>query len=502
MRLKIHLGTLTIRNWHIVLLTRLSASPDIEVSAEISPSTKHQPSPNSLGLELLFQLETLIHRIPAGGLASAAPRSALDPYLRCSGPYDLVLDLSGDLDPHPEMRVWQLAFNGSTGENALLSLLISGQAPIAEILELQSVVVLGRLGTEFNGILLASLQDAFARIITLIMAAFAGAAANKLPRLSADELPESPPKAISLSVLTAKGMAELSAWIVRTIYRLCFNTPHWRVGWRRFSGPDTIDLGCHPTSGWQDLPDDGARFYADPFPLYHKDRVTLFVEDFEHKTAKGIISAISFGPQGPIGRPEPVLELPYHLSYPFIFIEEDQAWMIPESTASATIDLFRATKYPGGWVKEATLVSSVVASDATLVFHDGLWWLFATVRDGGGAFSDALHIWSAADFRGPWLPHARNPVLIDIASARPAGKFVNKNGQLFRPVQDCRRGYGHALGIARVLTLDQDRFEQTVDSILRTGPAWLGRRIHTLNSAGGFEFIDGSGRSGLSFGRN
>lgn len=166
--------------------------------------------------------------------------------------------------------------------------------------------------------------------------------------------------------------------------------------------------------------------------------------------------------------------------------------MIPESSSAARIELFRATAFPGGWVKEATLVEGVVASDATLIEHGGRWWLFATVRDGGGAFSDALCLWSAADFRGPWSPHPRNPVLIDIASARPAGHMVMRDGALLRPVQDCRRGYGAALGIARVTRLDLDGFEQEVESIIGPGPLWPGRKLHTLNSAGGFEFIDGS----------
>jgi hypothetical protein len=173
--------------------------------------------------------------------------------------------------------------------------------------------------------------------------------------------------------------------------------------------------------------------------------------------------------------------------------------MIPESCVANSIDLFRATHFPGGWVKEATLVSGLVASDATLVEHGGRWWMFATVRDGGGAFSDTLHLWSAPDFRGPWTPHRANPVLIDIASARPAGRFVSRDGMLFRPVQDCRRGYGAALSIARVDKLDDEGFVQCVETIITTGPRWPGRRLHTLNSVtssvGDFEFIDGSGHA-------
>jgi hypothetical protein len=500
MRLKVHLGALTIRKWHIELLNKLAAQTGWSVAAELSrPGTPGPGDVSPSNLDLLFQLETLIHGISGDGLASRIPATLLEPYLRNAGSFDLVLDLSGNAGPQ-YCRVWQLVFDGLPGENALLRLLIGGQSPVAEIRECGTTVVVGRLGTEYNGILLFAFEDFLARTITLIMAAFVGAASNQLPPIAADIPRRDVSRGISAHSLTAQALKELTWRISAVIYRLCYNSPHWRVGWRKMIGPDTLELGCHPESGWRDLSDDGSRFYADPFPLQFRDRLTLFVEDFEHRTAKGIISAVSFNAHGPVGRPEPVFELPYHLSYPFVFVWDDQAWMIPESTAAGSIDLFRSTNFPGGWVKEATLVSSVVASDPTLFQHDGRWWLFATVRDGGGAFSDALHLWSAVDIRGPWLPHSKNPVLIDIASARPAGRIVLRNGTLFRPVQDCRLGYGQALGIARILTLDDNRYEQTVDRILTTGPAWPGRRIHTLNSDGGFEFIDGSARSGLAFG--
>jgi hypothetical protein len=500
MRLKVHLDALTIRKWHIVLLNKLATQPGLRVAVELSsPATgPNHASPSNI--QLLFQLERLIHGIPGDGLASIIGSTELEPHLKGIGACDLVLDLCGSASPRG-CRVWRIEFNGLAGENALLSVLIGGQSPVAEILEGETPIVVGRLGTEHHGILLAAFEDVLARTITLILAAFAGAASNKLPSIAADIVRQNVPRRVSVGSLTAQAFRELTVQISSVIYRLCYNSPHWRVGWRKTSGPDTLELGRHPEAGWRDLPDDGSRFYADPFPLLFRDRLTLFVEDFKHKAKKGIISAITFDSQGPVGRPEPVLELNYHLSYPFVFVRDDQAWMIPESTAAGSIDLFRATKFPGGWVKEATLVASVVASDPTLLQHDGRWWLFATVRDGGGAFSDALHIWSAPDFRGPWVPHPRNPILIDIASARPAGRIVLRNGTLLRPVQDCRESYGHALGIARILALDENRFEQTVDKILTAGPGWRGRRIHTLNSAGGFEFIDGSARSGLILGQ-
>ena len=93
---------------------------------------------------------------------------------------------------------------------------------------------------------------------------------------------------------------------------------------------------------------------------------------------------------------------------------------------------------------------------------------------------------------GPWLPHASNPVLIDRASTRPAGNFVTINDKLWRPVQDCAGGYGAALALAEIVELSPTTFKQIVRHSLRPGPAWPGRKLHTLNRYGWLEVIDGS----------
>ncbi|TPK72245.1 formyl transferase [Mesorhizobium sp. B2-4-17] len=488
MRMSLRLDSECVRAFHLMLLQRLAVLPHVEVCVDARPARGGIPG----SAAALFQLETAIHGLPADGLAERLPLSALAPYrTQAPAPADLVLDLCGDAHVNGT-RVWRMTYDGDAGEAALLASILDGRTPIARIEENGTVVAEGRLGTEYGGIALASFQDMLARTASLILAAMTGSARAVLPVLpepaQADALPQIPSTA-KLGVRAGKALARR---IVQKIYHLCYNAPHWKVGWRQTDGRDLFDLRAHPASGWRVLPDDGSRFYADPFPILYQGQVTLFVEDYIHRLGKAIISAVPFGPAGPIGRPEPVLDLPYHLSYPFVFERDGEVWMVPESCANRTVDLYRATAFPGGWVKEATLLSDIVASDATLVEHGGRWWLFATVRDGGGAFSDALHLWSAPDFRGPWTPHPKNPVLVDIASARPAGRMVERNGQLLRPVQDCRRSYGAALGIARIAHLDVNGMEQVVETILTPGALWNGRKLHTLNEAGGLEFIDGS----------
>jgi hypothetical protein len=61
---------------------------------------------------------------------------------------------------------------------------------------------------------------------------------------------------------------------------------------------------------------------------------------------------------------------------------------------------------------------------------------------------------------------------------------------LVRPAQDCRRGYGRALALARIDRLDEEGYHQTVVASLPPDERWGADGVHTLNEAGGLEAID------------
>lgn len=482
---RLRLDGLRARRWHRLLLDRLTAE-GLRVEVDLRPGPGGLPG----NAALLFRLEAMLGRLPLDGPSAPLPPGALDAFPPSPEPPGLTLDLCGDAEGD---SVWRLAYEGACGEAGLFAALMAGRAPVATLSEGGRAIASARLGTESPGLVLAAFEDGLMRTITLAGAALAGAR----PAVPAVPAPARLPPVR----LGGRALRLVARQVARRLYHLCYRAPHWRVGWRRLDGPDLIDLRAHPPGGWRGLPDDGRRFYADPFPIDVAGRTILFVEDYPHATGKALISAVPIGPDGPVGVPEPVLDEAWHLSYPFVFERDGHVWMVPESSANGTVDLYRARRFPGGWVREATLLSGIAASDATLFEDGGLWWLFATVRDGAtardphGAFSDALHLWSAPDFRGPFTPHPGNPVLIDSAAARPAGRVVRRGGRLIRPVQDGRAGYGAALALARIDRLDPESFAQTVETILRPGPLWPGHRLHTLNRSAAFEFIDGSARA-------
>jgi hypothetical protein len=166
--------------------------------------------------------------------------------------------------------------------------------------------------------------------------------------------------------------------------------------------------------------------------------------------------------------------------------------MIPESTGNRDVALYKCIDFPNRWERHTTLLSGQELADATIISRDGLYYLFGATRDGAGGYSDTLSIFYANQLFGPWIPCASNPVMVDRAGARPAGNFVTLNGQLWRPVQDCTDGYGCALGLAEVVELSPTSFKQTVRHLLRPGPLWPGRKLHTLNRCGRLELIDGT----------
>jgi hypothetical protein len=127
--------------------------------------------------------------------------------------------------------------------------------------------------------------------------------------------------------------------------------------------------------------------------------------------------------------------------------------------------------------------------DATLFQHATRWWLSCGGVERGA--NRSLFLWHAPDPLGPWEPHARNPVKIDVRSARPAGTPFRVSGELFRPAQDCSRGYGSRVAIQRVLKLDPESFaEETVSMVDAAQVGGHPAGLHTLSSAGPWTLID------------
>ena len=257
----------------------------------------------------------------------------------------------------------------------------------------------------------------------------------------------------------------------------------WSVAYRKIGGGSLLE---GRKAEFTLLPDDGRRFFADPFLLRHRGRTALFMEDFPFETSRGRISVAMIDDDGAVTAPCPVLEETYHLSYPNVFKYDGEVWMIPESGSNASVDLYRAVDFPFGWRREARLLEGVVAYDATLLRNEAGWWMFAATRQRRATGWDSLSIFQAPDLRGPWRPCQDNPVLLDARAARPAGAVMLGSAAPVRPVQDCAAFYGAAISLWRVDRISCDAFEQT--QIAKIVAGQFG--VHTYNRTPEFEVVD------------
>jgi hypothetical protein len=250
-----------------------------------------------------------------------------------------------------------------------------------------------------------------------------------------------------------------------------------------------IERGIWPDAAWTRVPDDGARYFADPFPFIDNGRTYVFCEEYPYATRKGLISLFEIVDGMPT-KPRPILERPYHLSYPFVFRRGSEIYMIPETSAVGRIELYRAERFPERWAFERVLINDVIASDATLVTWQGRDWLFASIAAERASTWDSLGLFHANDLFGDWTAHPLNPVLIDAGAARPGGAMVVHGGRLRRVAQDCRAMYGGGIAVADVDRLDPENYAQSVRAVLGPPPGSGAAGAHTLNVAGDLEFID------------
>jgi hypothetical protein len=482
MRIVIEVDAARARRFHRLVRERLARRfPRAVVGLRVVRGAASLPG----AVATLLAFERLIYRRSRETLCD--PWDASEARLPIFDAPDIVVDLTGrDRSETSAPVTLRPLFDGDASEAAMVGALLAGRAPETAIENVATgaVVCAAFPSLEAADGLTGGMEAVYSRVLLLLEQAIA-APEKSLPRSTRQA------QGASSAVMGRRVAKGLVINAVRRLYHLCCYAPHWRVGWRIHNGPGVMELGHLGGPKWRVLADPGHRFFADPFPVTRNGRTFLFFEDLDHHVGKGIISAIEFGPEGPLGEVFPVIEEPWHLSYPFLIEAEGQLWMVPESSKSGQVTLYRCVDFPGKWERFAALVEGVEAADATIFQHDGLFYMMSAVREDLGGYSDTLAIHHAPRLFGPWTEHAGGPTLIDASAARPAGAIVRKDGALWRPVQDCAEGYGRALRLARIDRLDPERFEQTFTARIGSGPLWPGGRLHTLNRVGALEVIDG-----------
>lgn len=186
---------------------------------------------------------------------------------------------------------------------------------------------------------------------------------------------------------------------------------------------------------------DSVAFVADPFYIKWSGTHLIYFEMYLWKIRKGVIGVATSDNLLDWEYSSIVLEEPFHLSYPHVFIYDGDLYMLPETIGAGCMRLYKAISYdkfelvhefiPGIW------------GDSTLVYYNNLWWLF-TCPD--PLKNSTLELFYSSNLKNNWFRHPLSPIIaMDKSKARPAGKVFCYNDSLYRFAQDCQISYGRAI---------------------------------------------------------
>jgi hypothetical protein len=234
-------------------------------------------------------------------------------------------------------------------------------------------------------------------------------------------------------------------------------------------------------------------FWADPCVFTTDDgKRFIFFEELVYSKKKAHLSVLELKEDGTTSKPQIILEKAYHLSYPFVFKEGNDIYMIPETSENKTIELYKCISFPGKWEFQMNLMENVHAVDTTIHKKDGKYWMFVNIKENKGASAwDELFLFYADTlFTKEWIAHPQNPIISDVRQSRPAGHFIEHEGKLYRPSQDCSCTYGYATNMCEVVTLNENEYkEKIIEKLL---PKWNDKvtAVHTLSNNNGLTVLD------------
>ena len=273
-----------------------------------------------------------------------------------------------------------------------------------------------------------------------------------------------------------------------------FIKEHWQLAVTRTpeTSPQSLaQLVNKPLHSFDTFAQTDDVMWADPHLTQYMESAYVF---FEKMHRHGEHAHIAYAKLDENGKPVDTgiaLQADHHLSFPFIFVYQDQHYMLPETASRRSVSLYKATRFPDQWEHQCDLLSDINAADSIIFEHEERWWLFTNCMTHRSVDErDELHIYFAQSPTGPWQAHKLNPVLTGVDRARMAGAIIRENGALYRPSQYGAYRYGYGINLHKIDELTPDAYRESAQSRMtpQSDCGWSG--CHSFAQIGELTIID------------
>lgn len=207
----------------------------------------------------------------------------------------------------------------------------------------------------------------------------------------------------------------------------------------------------------------------------------LFYEKLVRYYGKGVLCMISSEDLVNWSEEKVILDKPIHLSYPNVFENDGRVYMLPETGANGTIELYECSN---GKLDEWHLVSLLVDkkakwADSTILQEGGIYYLFTSVKVDG---INTQYLFTSNNIMGPFKEHPKSPIHTGNDYGRNGGSIIKYKEKLLRPSQACVGGYGEEVSILEILNISEKEYNEK--------PILLEviKRLNPQNIHGGHQF--------------
>jgi hypothetical protein len=232
------------------------------------------------------------------------------------------------------------------------------------------------------------------------------------------------------------------------------------------------------------------KYYADPFILFPtNENINILLEEFSFKDDYGKISLVTLDKKFKQLNHKELLDTENHISYPFIFSENNKTYIFPEAGRSGKLSCYEYDPVNESicFLKD---IVDLPLCDSSILKHDDKYWIFGTISeidpDTDQITDYKLCVFFSYSLLGPYNAHPGNPIKFGLNGTRQAGNFIEVDGIIYRPAQNCEKQYGESITINKVTELNEINVAEEPYmniSINRKNRSNYGMHtIHTINS--------------------
>ena len=205
-------------------------------------------------------------------------------------------------------------------------------------------------------------------------------------------------------------------------------------------------------------------FQADSFLFVKGEELFLFYE-LQHWDDPGCIAMVKTKDLITWTEPQIVLRESFHLSFPYVFEDQDDFYMIPESQESDSIRLYQAN----GNLTSFKLVRTLLRqerkdgihynyNDSHIYKKNGTYYLFTSYQKDWMYYQE-LYITNDL-LNGTFTKHPKSPICTSNEYGRNGGSLLQYGKKLLRVTQDCHQNYGDNVSLLEITALDSHHYEE------------------------------------------